>query len=262
MASEFPDPMKAARVSTTPQVWFVRGFLVGMLASAVLNAASYFVRSDGWGDLVGVRPHRREALGFPLEVWEEGQAYNGFFVDYSALLINSLAAAALSCLCGLAVWALRQRGNLLVAYLEQRYPEADRQQQQFQFSLRGLLLSTAVVAVAATILRRWTSARPEVLAGIYLLGPWLLVGLALLPRRISWQQRVGLIVPLTLLLIVVAIGVGGSLQPRREFDQVLLGIFICWTPQSAAAAAGLTAVLLFVHRAAWLGSQATRGGAA
>jgi len=123
--------------------------------------------------------------------------------------------------------------------------EATRHQQQpIQFSLRGLLITTTVVAVAATLARNF-AARPETLIAIYALGPLALVAIAMLPRRLSWQKRVVIIIPATLTLIAVAIAVGNAMS--MEFDKVLMGIFLCWTPQSALAAIGLTATILITQ---------------
>jgi hypothetical protein len=67
----------------------------------------------------------------------------------------------------------------------------------------------------------------------------------MLPRRLSWQKRVVIIIPATLTLIAVAIAVGNAMS--MEFDKVLMGIFLCWTPQSALAAIGLTATILITQ---------------
>lgn len=233
-------------VVTTPSRWFARGFLVGVLVCGALNALSYFFRSDGWGNLLGVTPQNDEALGFPVKVWEAGNTYGGLFVDYPALLVCAVCAAAVGTACGLLTVACRRQLDRLVAQLEARMAR-DEPRVQFQFSVRGLLLATTAVALAAAVGGRALAARAEALGAIYALGPWLLVALALLPRRIPWQQRVVLIIPLTAALILVAVVVGASLRPPREFDQVLMGIFICWTPQSALAAVALTAMLLASH---------------
>jgi hypothetical protein len=91
---------------------------------------------------------------------------------------------------------------------------------------------------------------------IYGLGPLLLVAIAMLPRRLSWQKRVVIIIPATLTLIAVAIAVGSAME--MEFDKVLMGIFLCWTPQSALAAIGLTATLLVAQARNRTGSASSR----
>ncbi|MEL6109559.1 MAG: hypothetical protein AAFU85_26415, partial [Planctomycetota bacterium] len=85
--------------------------------------------------------------------------------------------------------------------------------------------------------------RVEVLASIYLLGPAALIALAFLPRGWQWQQRVALLTPTTIALIVAAIALGQALGV--DFDKVMMGIFICWTPQSVLGAVVLTGWLLY-----------------
>jgi hypothetical protein len=106
------------------------------------------------------------------------------------------------------------------------------------------MIATALAAVVATIARHY-AARSETLIAIYTLGPALLVAIVMLPRHLSWQKRVVLIIPATVTLIAAAIAVGTAMG--MEFDKVLMGIFLCWTPQSALAAIALTASLLYIQ---------------
>ena len=85
------------------------------------------------------------------------------------------------------------------------------------------------------------------LAIIYLIGPLVLVTLTLMPAKMVWQQRVVMIVPLTLLFIGAAIGIGNKLPQQVEFDHVLLGIFVCWTPQTVISALSLTTTIFCYH---------------
>ncbi|MBC8870655.1 MAG: hypothetical protein H8E44_14630 [Planctomycetes bacterium] len=230
-------------IVTTPTRWFVRGFLVGILITASLTAISYFFRSDRGGNLVGTTPNNREALGFPVELWESGNTYGGYFVDYLALLIDAAFAAVVGAACGLFTLRHRVRLTRMVEELEQA--TARPVQRSLQFSMRGLLLATGLAALVAAGVRYALEGRAEVLGMIYLLGPWLLVLIAFLPLGLSWQQRVYILIPMALLLMAAAAVIGMSLRPKIEFDKVLLGIFICWTPQSVLAAIGLTAFLIF-----------------
>jgi hypothetical protein len=229
-------------IGTSTTHWWLRGFFVGILLIASLNALSYFFRSERGGNLLGIRPRHHEALGFPCELWESGNAYGGYFVDLRALLIDGLCAVAFGVVCGQLTLRHRARLNRLVETLEQaaRPPQRTR----VQFSLRGLLLGTGLAALTAAGARLALAGQAEVLGLIYLLGPWFLVVIAFLPLGLSWQQRVVVLIPTAGLLIVAAVAVGVSLKPGLEFDKVLLAIFICWTPQSALAALGLTAMLL------------------
>lgn len=228
-------------MDTSRSHWFLRGMMVGILLTGALNAASYFFRSERLGDLLGSSPWRAESLGFPMQLWEKGNSYGGYFVDYPALLVNATCAAALGTALGTAAILFHTRLNRLVARFAS---PAAAQQGNLQFSLRGLMLTTAVAALMAAVARQLLAGRSEVLGAVYLFGPWILVGIALLPRRIAWQQRVVFLIPMTLLMVVSAIVVGATLTPPVPFDKVLTGIFVCWTPQAVVAATGISLLVV------------------
>jgi hypothetical protein len=205
-----------------------------MLVMAAINAVSYFFRSASWGSLIGRPIPYRESLGFPFTVWEAGNAYGGWYADYGMLTLNTLIALGVGSVLGL--WAALQTPKLnrqIEAILSRIEP---REHRPIQFSLRGLLVATGIAALIATLVRHW-AAREETLIAIYALGPTVLVAIAMLPRHLRWQTRVTILVPAAYTLIAAAIAVGIALE--MEFDKVLMGIFLCWTPQSALAAAGL-----------------------
>ena len=170
--------------------------------------------------------------------------YGGYFVDLPALLVDATFAVAVGAACGLITLAYRVQLSRLVEELDQ---SVTRPGSSLQFSLRGLLLATGLAALVAAGTRYALAGRAEVLGLIYLLGPWILVLIAFLPLGISWQWRVVILIPTALLLMAAAVAIGVSLKPGLEFDKVLLGIFICWTPQSAIAAIGLTAAIIYQH---------------
>jgi len=234
-------------IVTTPQRWFIRGFLVGILISGSLNAISYFFRSQRGGNLLGTSPDHYEALGFPRTLWETGNTYGGLFIDLPGLLVNALFAAVLGTACGLLTQLFRGRLNDLIARLDQAIAVPRRG--TLQFSLRGLLTVCALAAVAAAGAHYAVAGSPVVLGIIYALGPWILVLIAFLPMGLAWQQRVAVLVPAALLLMLAAVAVGGALNPPLEFDKVLLYIFVCWTPQSVLVALVLTVSLVFYHTA-------------
>ncbi len=222
--------------------WFVRGLAIGMLIVAAINAISYFLRSSDWGGLVGPPRGYVESLGFPLVIWEGGNTYGGMFVDYANLGWNVMFAVGVGSVIGFFV---ARRANFLNRLIQQlQSASVDRQHQPIQFSLLGMMIATAVIAIAATIARKY-AARPETLVAIYALGPLVLVAMAMLPQRLAWQKRVMIIIPATFTLIAVAIAVGIALG--MEFDKVMMGIFLCWTPQSVLAAVGLTVWVLVVQ---------------
>jgi hypothetical protein len=228
----------------SPIVWFLRGTSLGALLMAAVNALSYFVRSEEWGSLVGMQSkYGSESLGFPFQVWESGNTYGGMFADYSMIGLNTVVAVGVGMLLGAwAGWNACLLNRLLARALQDQ-PEMTHR--PVQFSLSGLLLVTTLSAIVASAASQM-AIRPETLMVIYVLGPLGLIILAMMPRNINWQQRVVIITPATFCLIAIALAVGYKLQ--MEFDKVLMGIFLCWTPQSAFAAVALT-VWVFAQEA-------------
>lgn len=237
----------------SPTRWFLRGTAVGMLLMAAVNAISYFFRSADWSSLVGQPRSLQESVGFPFVVWEAGNTYGGMFADYPMMGVNILIAAAVGSIIGSVAARKTKFLNRLIQELQQG--ASSHKHQPIQFSLLGLMIATTIVAVMAMLARQF-AARPETLIAIYGLGPLLLVAIAMLPRRLSWQKRVMIIIPATLTLIAVAIAVGNAMG--MEFDKVLMGIFICWTPQSALAAVVLTATLLVAQARNRTGAASSR----
>jgi hypothetical protein len=234
-----------APIVTTRGRWFIRGFAVGILIAASLNAVSYFFRSEWGGNLVGTRPTHYESLGFPWQLWESGNTYGGLFIDPLGLLANGAVAIVLGSVGGLAALRYRSIFNRLVEEWERVV--AEQQRRSVQFSLRSLLAAMGLAALLAAGTRYALAGRAEVLGAIYLLGPWVLVAIAFLPLGMTWQQRVYVLLPAALLLMAAAVALGLSLKPKVEFDKVLLGFFICWTPQSALAALVLSAAIVARH---------------
>jgi hypothetical protein len=235
-------PQSAADSKSTAEdsavAWLLRGLVLGVLVLGSANALSFFFRSRGWGSLLGSREMNDEAIGFPLMIWEEGSGYGSHPLQVLPFAIDIATALLLGTVIGvLAIW---QR-PALNPIMDRFRRESAGSDVRLQFSLRGLLITTVLAALASAAVRAFTP-RVEVLAAIYALGPAALIALAYLPRRLSWQQRVAIITPSALILIVVAIALGGVLEV--EFDKVLMGIFICWTPQAAIGAVALTAYLL------------------
>ncbi len=238
----------SSSIVTTPSRWFVRGFLVGILITGSLTAVSYFFRSERGGNLLGTTPEHYEALGFPCTLWETGNMYGGVFVDLRSLLVDASFGVAVGAVCGLATLAFRGRLNELVERLDKAVTVGGHG--RLQFSLRGLLAVSGLAALAAAGAHYALAGHPAVLGIIYWLGPWILVLIAFLPMGLSWQERVVVLVPTALLLMLAAVGVGMSLKPPLEFDKVLMYIFICWTPQSVLVAIALSLGLIWYHTAA------------
>lgn len=217
--------------------WMFRGMILSVMVIGSANALSFFYRSQGWGSLLGSRQAHDEAIGFPLTIWEEGGGYGSHTMEISAFVIMLLTTLVVGGIVG-GIAAVK-RGTL--NRIMNRMASQGTHDTRLQFSLSGLMIATVLAAIAAAIARAFTP-RVEVLGAIYALGPVTLVVLAFLPRKLSWQQRVAILTPMTFVLIAVAITLGNALS--IEFDKVLLGIFICWTPQAAVSAIVLTAWLL------------------
>ena len=217
--------------------WMFRGMILGVMLIGSANALSFFYRSQGWGSLLGSRKSYDEAIGFPFAIWEEGSGYASHTMQTSAFVIMLLTTLVVGGIAGGAAVLNRRTLNRIM----NRMASQGTHDTRLQFSLSGLMIATVLAAVAAAIARTFTP-RVEVLGAIYALGPITLVALAFLPRKLSWQQRVAILTPMTFMLIAVAITLGNALS--IEFDKVLLGIFICWTPQAAISAIALTAWLL------------------
>ena len=217
--------MAPTRLGTSTRHWLFRGLLAGTMVSALFNALSYFFRSGGWGGVLG-NSHAREAIGFPMEFWQIGCYYGGFFIDPVPWAIDIACALAIGLLCGVCLLTQTHWLNKLVDDIYERTLNAEHR--PFQFSIGSLMLATVPVALLFAAAR---TERVEVLAGIYLFGPTSLVVLAMLPRGLSWETRVVLLTPMAISLIGFAVWIGHRLG--IEFDKVLLGIFACWVPQSA-----------------------------
>lgn len=242
MASDQPFTSADRTNSGTPttdggdsaKAWILRGLVVGVLLLGSANAISFFFRSSGWGSLLGNRDPSDEAIGFPLTIWEESAAYGSHTLQWLPFVVNIASAIVAGLAIGILLSWHRQALNPIMNRLR---IEGEGRPLRMQFSLRGLMITTLLAALLAGAARSLTP-RVEVLAAIYALGPIALVALAYAPRRLRWQQRVAIIAPATYILIAIAIGLG--IRLGVEFDKVLMGIFICWTPQTALAAVAVS----------------------
>ena len=168
-------------------------------------------------------------MGFPFEIWSERN--RGLYVDYAMVGLNFLVGIGLGSIFGIVGVLLRHRFNQWVEQFEAQ--AANQTSASFQFSVKSLLLVTTVAAMLIAALTNWNGT-PEVLLGIYFLGPLVLISISMLPRRLHWQQRVVVLTVLSAVMIGVAISTGIKLSV--PLDRVMLGIFVSWTPQSTFAA--------------------------
>ncbi|MEM9410901.1 MAG: hypothetical protein AAGA30_07295 [Planctomycetota bacterium] len=202
-----------------------------------MNALSYFFRSGGVRSLVQPRS-TPQAIGFPFEVWRYGVSYGGAQIDFQSFVYNLILILSLGVVFGLVFTRYRIWLNHFVDYMIELEESKLGDGSTFQFSISGMFWMTGAAAVVALLLRWAGFASPSLLLGVYLFGPSALIVLAMIPRKISWQARVVLLAPATLLLIGYAMVVGSKLQ--LPFDHVMMGIFICWVPQTVIAAGCLT----------------------
>ena len=224
------------KTGTSKLRWFVRGAAGGFIFYAALNAVSWFFRSTGWSDLCGATLNdHTEAIGFPFEIWREGEGHQGLVL--AALGIHLLIGLAVSIAAGFAAVALSPR-------IESMLPEEQPTSTVFRltFSVRGLLIVTSLIAIALGLVQSLGSS-PWLLGVIYFAGPVMLILIAMGPVGIPWEQRSVILVLTAIAMLVGAVYVGGRLG--MEFDRVLLGIFICWVPQSVFAAVLIVGIALW-----------------
>ncbi len=210
--------------------WFARGFASGFIFFAALNALSWFFRSAGWSDLCGATLFEHtEAIGFPFEIWREGFGYDGgLMVDLPSVGVNAAIGLTIAITAGLTVVRLSNRIETAMPY-----EPANNTGFRMNFSVRGLLIVTTLIAVAIG-LTKTLGPSPWLLGTIYFAGPLILILIAMGPVGIPWEQRSIILLLTAIFMLAGAILIGGRLD--MMFDRVLLGVFICWVPQSVFAA--------------------------
>ena len=223
--------------------WLGRGLLAGLMIAAAVNALSYFCRSDGILNMIGASEMQEEAIGFPMEVWRRGQAYGRMVVNFTAFFTNCTVGFVFALI--VAAFTGSQWESLNRIVLQSLTQEAQRKRGasgSFQFSIKSMLIATSVIALFLAAAMN-VSADPKVLAVIFFAGPWVMVGLSMLPPNIKWQHRIVMMTVMAIVMIAVAIVVGGQLG--KLFDETLLGIFICWTPQAVVGIVLLVGYIIF-----------------
>lgn len=228
---------KNAFRSRRSRVRSLSAFLLGafwtLLFFAALNAVSYFFRSDGFGDLVGARPQNAEAIGLPKEIWREPPHSRSEHIDGGALLFNIGVWLTVSVPGGLLVMVAFgvRLTNAIIRLSIRKYRHSSQQPRRLQFSLRTLMLLTAVVAVVVAGARRSVPLRRALLGTIYLCGPWIIVTASWLSRRLVAGHRRVVVYGTITLLLAATILLGLTLPGIDDFVRVLLGVYVCWVPQ-------------------------------
>ena len=240
MNSSEAEPKRTGEIGTTAVHWFVRGLAGGVMLIAAGNALSYFFRTASIADLIGSDRNVTEAIGFPFEIWRENSVYGGLLlIDYWMTAANLLVGVLLGSLFGMIAVKLRHHFNRWVEEFERK--QSASRKLSFQFSMKSLLVMTTIAALFIATLTRWKGTS-EVLVAIYFFGPISLILIAMMPKRIHWYHRIVILTVTAFSMIGIAIWSGLIMQV--PIDRVLLGIFVCWTPQSAIAAFLLTVGLI------------------
>jgi hypothetical protein len=208
---------------------FLACFTWSLIAFAVLNSLSYFVRSAGWGNLFG-EARGYVGIGFPWLVWQYESSGVAPLPDSSAIAQNVAIGLLASAVVSLVFMRLN-RPSASVDRSEPHEPSVASGFRMSQFNLRSLFLFTAITAVLLGAARTSSELNPALLKVIYLGGPCTIAWVGYLARccNVRWQ------VVLTLSygsLLVIATGVlSQHAVGINDFTQGILGIFVCWIPQ-------------------------------
>lgn len=218
---------------TSNRHWFIRGAASGILLFAAANALSWFFRSEGWSDLLGTTEDSEiEAVGFPFEIWRERQYYAfGSVIDMSWVLVDLLIGIIFACACGMLFVRFREQLDpLLQMPVEEKRDGEGRLSRSF--SLRGLFVATTIAAVFVAAVQAF-GLTSKLLTAIYFAGPIVLIVIAMAPMGMPWKQRVVLLIVFAVVMLGTCVFVGNRLG--MEFDRVLMGVYLCWVPQSVFA---------------------------
>lgn len=220
--------------------WFTQGIFVAFLLVAAMNAASYFLRSSTISPLFDGNVQANEAMGFPFEIWSTTSRHGPLYVDYSMMLLNVLVGLIIGVGFGFVSIAFSSKLERWVTEFEIQ-SKFRHNNPKLQFSTIGLMGATAIVGLFAGALTQWAGTK-ELLWFVYLLGPTTLIAIAFLPQGIRWQSRC-VIVAITAIFVVALAIWSGNIR-GIEFDRVMMGIYVFWTPQSAFAAILLLAGIM------------------
>ena len=223
------------------------------------NAISYFVLSDGYANLFGWETDEQEKIGFPFEVWQRGKTYGRNLINFAAFYKNGAAGIGLGLIIGACSMLFKNGLNRVaeaVLHSEMNFAESrqadeaksPRESAGNQFSIGGLMIGTTIVAVIVGLATKLRP-DPKVMAALFLFAPVIMIGITMLPRRWTLQFRMAALTVLAMSSIGVAIAVGSGLG--IPFDEVLMGIFICWTPQ------GVIGTVLLLMWLVWQGRVRT-----
>lgn len=209
---------------------FILTFALALLCWATANSLSYFVRSEGWGNLLGTDRYRVEAMGFPWLIWGEGSWFRGYYFDRRGLTADASIAVATSFVVGLGVALFASRGRPNVS---ERAPGvvSAAGASPWQFSLSTLLIATTVVSIVLSGIRTSIDSLWAILLFVYVCSPSLMVVVAQLSRRRKPVERILAVLLTDLALIVAAAVLAEYVDGIGDWTKGIMGIFVCWIPQ-------------------------------
>lgn len=215
---------------------FGKGALGALLVFAALNAVSYFLRSDGasllgWADGF-------DRIGFPWLIWEAGGFVGRESMDYSALSKDIVVGIAISVIIGIAFAAISSGAGRAASGPAQASASSSK---RLQFSMRDLFgLTTAAAVVLAVARLLGEDLKFWLLQLDFWFGPAMILGLAHRTRAISENQRTIIVAVAAIFLGLAAVALGVS-YGFRDFTNILLGLFVFWTPQCVLAISAVVA---------------------
>jgi len=157
--------------------------------------------------------------------------------------LNLLFVMIIASVCGFTTAALSDRIETMLP--KEQSAESKKTRFRMTFSVRGLLIVTTLIAVVIGLTKS-LGASPWLLGTVYFAGPLILILIAMGPVGIPWEQRSVILILVAVVMLGGAVLVGMKLG--MEFDRVLLGVFICWVPQSVFAAALITGLVFWKNR--------------
>lgn len=222
--------MKMARVPKLVLRRVGAGMLAGALCFAAVNALSYFARS-GSTSLTGGK-YGGGRIGFPWLVWEENGAAIGTF-HRQGLTLNIISGITVSVAIGLAfgfATSKKLHGGTPQPQQASLKPAAT---QPFvpQFTLRGLLLAIAELAVVLALGQCADErVKLQLLIATYWVGPGAVAATYFVAARLAPDAREQATIHMVIVMVCASLTLGAG-SGIGDMTQVLLGLFVYWTPQ-------------------------------
>jgi len=206
------------------------GMLAGVLCFAAVNALSYFARS-GSTSLMGGN-HGGGRIGFPWLVWEGNRAAMGTF-HRQGLALNIISGITASFAVGLAFGLATSKKSRGGAPPPQQALLKPAGAQLFapQFTLRSLLVAIAELA-ALLALGQYADERLKLhlLIATYWVGPGAVAVTYYVAARLAPDAREQATIHMVIVMVCASLVLGAG-SGIGDMTQVLLGLFVYWTPQ-------------------------------